>query len=85
MSVVVQAPEAAGRRLLITKGAPEATLGLSTAFEAGGHVAPLDTATSCCSLSRECPPRIFAFLTAVTLTYLVLSRRRHTAARRLGL
>jgi Mg2+-importing ATPase len=45
LSVVVETPEHAERRLLITKGAPEPILGLSTAFEAGGRVAPLDAAT----------------------------------------
>ena len=44
LSVVVEAPESAGRRLLITKGAPEPILDLSTAFESGGRVAPLDAA-----------------------------------------
>jgi len=41
LSVVVDTPEG-GRRLLITKGAPEPIVGLSTAFEAEGRVAPLD-------------------------------------------
>ena len=41
LSVVVEAPDGAGRRLLITKGAPEPILALSTSFEAGGQVAPL--------------------------------------------
>jgi Mg2+-importing ATPase len=45
LSVVVEAPDGAGRRLLITKGAPEPILVLSTSFEAGGQVAPLDAAT----------------------------------------
>jgi Mg2+-importing ATPase len=45
LSVIVEAPEAAARRLLITKGAPEPILGLSTAFEVGGQVAPLDETT----------------------------------------
>ena len=44
LSVVVEAPDGAGRRLLITKGAPEPILALSTSFEAGGQVAPLDAA-----------------------------------------
>src|SRR6185369_9481870 len=34
-----------GRRLLITKGAPESIIERSTAFEAGGHVTQLDAAT----------------------------------------
>ena len=46
LSVVVEAPDGAGRRLLITKGAPEPILALSTAFEVGGQVAPLDAATT---------------------------------------
>ena len=45
LSVVVEAPDGGGRRLLITKGAPESILALSTAFEADGQVAPLDAAT----------------------------------------
>ena len=44
LSVVVEAPDGAGRRLLITKGAPAPILALSTAIEAGGQVAPLDAA-----------------------------------------
>lgn len=47
--VVVEAPDGAGRRLLITKGAPEPILALSTAFEVGGHVTPLDP-----SMKRTC-------------------------------
>jgi Mg2+-importing ATPase len=45
LSVVVEAPDSAGRRLLITKGAPEAIVGLSNTFEAEGRVATLDTTT----------------------------------------
>ena len=45
LSVVVEAPDGAGRRLLITKGASEPILALSTAFEVGGQIAPLDPAT----------------------------------------
>jgi len=45
LSVVVAPPDGAGRRLLITKGAPEPILVLSTALEAGGQVAPLDAPT----------------------------------------
>jgi Mg2+-importing ATPase len=45
LSVVVEAPDGAGRRLLITKGAPEAIVGLSSAFEAEGRVATFDTTT----------------------------------------
>jgi Mg2+-importing ATPase len=45
LSVVVEPPDAAGRHLLITKGAPEPILALATAFEAGGQVVPLDAAT----------------------------------------
>src|SRR6202007_1346513 len=44
LSGVVEAPDGAGRYLLITKGAPEPILALSTAFEVGGQVAPLDPA-----------------------------------------
>ena len=42
LSVVMRTPEAAERRLLVTKGAAESILALSTAFEAGGQVRPLD-------------------------------------------
>ena len=45
LSVVVEPPDGGGRRLLITKGAPESIIARSTAFEAGGQVAPLDAAT----------------------------------------
>jgi len=45
LSVVVEAPGGGGRRLLITKGAPESIIERSTAFEAGGHVTQLDAAT----------------------------------------
>jgi Mg2+-importing ATPase len=45
VSVVVEAPATAGRRLLITKGAFEPILALATAFEAGGQVLALDDAT----------------------------------------
>ena len=45
LSVVVETPDGGARRLLITKGAPEAILDRSTAFEAGGRVTPLDAAT----------------------------------------
>jgi len=45
LSVVVETPEGGGRRLLITKGAPEPIVALSTAFEASGQVAPLDATT----------------------------------------
>jgi P-type Mg2+ transporter len=45
LSVVVETPEGGGRRLLITKGAPEPIVGLSTAFEAEEQVAPLDATT----------------------------------------
>jgi P-type Mg2+ transporter len=45
LSVVVEAPESAGRRLLIVKGAPEPILALATAFEAGGQVVAFDAAT----------------------------------------
>ena len=44
LSVVVEAPDGAGRRLLITKGALAPILALSTAIEADGQVAPLDAA-----------------------------------------
>ena len=45
LSVVVETPGGGGRRLLITKGAPESIIERSTAFEAGGHVTQLDAAT----------------------------------------
>ena len=44
LSVVVEAPDGAGRHLLITKGAPEPILALATSFEAAGHVAAFDAA-----------------------------------------
>jgi len=44
LSVVVEAPDRNGRRLLITKGAPEPILERSTAFESGGQVTPLGAA-----------------------------------------
>src|SRR6202035_3516434 len=53
-SVVVEAPDGAGRRLLITKGAPEPILALSNALEANGRVAPFDEATrGVCAASQE--------------------------------
>ena len=45
LSVVVEPPDEGGRRLLITKGAPEAILALSTSMETGGQVEPLDEVT----------------------------------------
>src|SRR6185295_1901421 len=45
LSVVVDTPGPRGRRLLITKGAPESILTQSTACETAGGVVPLDTAT----------------------------------------
>jgi len=45
LSVVVDPPDGGGRRLLITKGAPEPIVGLSTAVEAEGRVATLDATT----------------------------------------
>ncbi len=48
LSVVVEAPDGGGRRLLITKGASEAIIERSIAFESGGpgnNVKPLDAAT----------------------------------------
>ena len=44
LSVVVEAPGGDGRRLLITKGAPESIIERSTAFEVDGRVQPLDAA-----------------------------------------
>jgi Mg2+-importing ATPase len=44
LSVVVEAPQPHEARLLITKGAPEGVLALTTAFETSGAVKPLDTA-----------------------------------------
>ena len=38
LSVVVEDPDGGTNRLLITKGAPESMLALSTAFDTGGHV-----------------------------------------------
>ena len=55
MSVVVETSEATTRRLLITKAAPESILALSTAFEGGGHVSPLDPSTrqACAGLHEQ--------------------------------
>jgi Mg2+-importing ATPase len=44
LSVVVEAPGVAGRRLLITKGAPESIVERSTSLETAGGVATLDPA-----------------------------------------
>jgi P-type Mg2+ transporter len=44
LSVVVEAPDNAGRWLLITKGAPESIVPLSTSVEIGGRVVPFDAA-----------------------------------------
>ena len=55
LSVVVEASDAAGRRLLITKGAPEPILGLSTTLEAGDKIVPLDAAArdSCVAVHAQ--------------------------------
>jgi Mg2+-importing ATPase len=55
LSVVVETPEAAGRRLLITKGAPEPILALSTAFEVAGQIAVFDAPTrdSCVAVHAQ--------------------------------
>jgi Mg2+-importing ATPase len=54
LSVVVETPDAQGRRLLITKGASESILGLSEAFEVAGQVMPLDaTARQACATVHE--------------------------------
>ena len=60
LSVVVELLEKEGpRRLLVTKGAPESVLAVSTAFEAGGHVTPLDAHTkrACAALHHMCGDR----------------------------
>jgi Mg2+-importing ATPase len=44
LSVVVEPRDEAGKRLLITKGAPESVLPLATALEAGGAVTRMDEA-----------------------------------------
>ena len=44
LSVVVEPPDGAGRRLLIVKGAPEGLVALSTSTETGGTFQPLDAA-----------------------------------------
>jgi P-type Mg2+ transporter len=54
LSVVVEAAGADGRRLLITKGAPEAIIERSTAFETAGQVRPLDAKTrQACTAMHE--------------------------------
>jgi Mg2+-importing ATPase len=45
LSVVVDAPDGQGRRLLVTKGAAESIIAQSTTFEADGRVSPLDETT----------------------------------------
>jgi P-type Mg2+ transporter len=45
LSVVVEPPDAAGRHLLIAKGAPEGLLALATAGETAGDVKPIDAPT----------------------------------------
>ena len=44
LSVVLDAPDGNGRRLLITKGAPEGIVERSSGFEVAGQVKPLDAA-----------------------------------------
>ena len=54
LSVVVEAPDGGGRRLLITKGAPEPIIALATASETGGQITPLDmTARQACAAVHE--------------------------------
>jgi Mg2+-importing ATPase len=55
LSVVVAPPGASGRRLLITKGAPEGVLALVTAVEAGRAITPVDAAAkqACADLARR--------------------------------
>jgi P-type Mg2+ transporter len=54
LSVVVQTPDDAVRRLLITKGAPESVLAKCAAMEAGGAVTPLDpSAGQLCAAVQE--------------------------------
>ena len=42
LSVVVEAPDGNGRRLLITKGAPEGIIERSSGCEVAGQVRPFD-------------------------------------------
>jgi Mg2+-importing ATPase len=42
LSVVMKTPEDAGRRLMITKGAPESVLAVCSSLERNGQVTPLD-------------------------------------------
>jgi len=54
LSVVVEAPNDGGRRLLITKGASESLVERSIAYEVGGHIIPLDaTARHACAAVHE--------------------------------
>jgi Mg2+-importing ATPase len=54
LSVVVDAPGGEGRRLLITKGAPESILALATAFDAPGQPSPMVATTrEACRLVHE--------------------------------
>jgi P-type Mg2+ transporter len=55
LSVVVEPPSAAGRHLLIAKGAPEGLLACIAACEIGGEVRPLDAITrqTCAEVSQR--------------------------------
>jgi Mg2+-importing ATPase len=55
LSVVVEPPAAAGRHLLIAKGAPEGILAIVTACEIAGDVTPCDTMTKqrCVDVSQR--------------------------------
>jgi Mg2+-importing ATPase len=69
LSVVVAAPDGGGRQLLITKGAPEPILSLSTEFEAAGRVAPLDAG------SRQAAVAVHEQLSADGLRVLAIAYR----------
>jgi cation transport ATPase-like protein len=77
VSVVVDGPD--GRRLLVTKGAPEQLLPLVIALERNGQITPLtdDDRNACMSFLRIFRRRwiagsYFGFLVAATLSYLAL-------------
>ena len=82
LSVVVEAPDGDGRRLLITKGAPESIIERSTAFEAGGAGVPLDAASPAGVLSPCTSGERGRFLRAGGRLPLAGASRRLLARRR---
>jgi Mg2+-importing ATPase len=70
LSVVTDTPEAGTQRLLITKGAPESILALSTAVEAADHIRPLDPS------SRQSCEKVLEQLSARGRKVLAVAYRR---------